>query len=142
VLKNGLVLSLGGLTTTVYWASVNGGEARESADGGGLVPRWKHLLLLGGVLSADQERSQLPRVTRTSLEQAFCRAVNLSVESNARHGNSSVLSREFRANPWRLELEADVLSLVLSHAVQCLSRRAKEAIHYDVSSSPQSLIPF
>ncbi|KAG0137152.1 hypothetical protein HOY82DRAFT_667162 [Tuber indicum] len=78
------------------------------------VPRWKHLLLLGGVLSADQERSQLPRVTRTSLEQAFCRAVNLSVESNARH-----------------ELEADVLSLVLSHAIQCLSRRAKEAIHYD-----------
>jgi len=99
VLKNGLMLSLGGLTTTVYRASVNNGEARGSANGGGLVPRWKHLLLLGGVLSADQERSQLPRVTRTSLEQAFCRAVNLSVESNARHGNGSVLSRVFRANP-------------------------------------------
>ncbi|CAZ85376.1 unnamed protein product [Tuber melanosporum] len=69
------------------------------------VPRWKHLLLLGGVLSADQERSQLPRVTRTSLEQAFCRAVNLSVESNARH-----------------ELEADVLSLQkrLSTTMQAL----------------------
>jgi len=36
----------------------------------------------------------------------------------------------------RLELEADVLSLVLSHAIQCLSRRAKEAIHYDVSPPP------
>ena len=56
------------------------------ADSPDAVPRWKHLLLLGGVLSADQQRSQLPRVTRTSLEQAFCRAVNLSVDSNARQG--------------------------------------------------------
>lgn len=66
------------------------------------VPRWKHLLLLGGVLSAirdgkDGQSPQkgggvaggiggggnaylVPRVTRKSLEDAFCRAVNLSVQ--------------------------------------------------------------
>ncbi|KAL7271475.1 hypothetical protein RUND412_005759 [Rhizina undulata] len=77
------------------------------------VPRWKHLLLLGGVLSADQERAHLPRVTRTSLEDAFCKAVNLSLETNEKH-----------------DLEADVLSLILSHSIQCLSERAKQLINY------------
>ena len=48
-----------------------------------VVPRWKHLLLLGAVLSADQERRRLPRLTRTSLEEAFCRAVNMSLEEGA-----------------------------------------------------------
>lgn len=38
------------------------------------------MLLLGAVLSADQERRGLPRLTRGSLEEAFCRAVNLSLE--------------------------------------------------------------
>ena len=46
------------------------------------VPRWKHLLLLGAVLSADQERAHLPRITRKSVEAAFCRAVNLSLVDN------------------------------------------------------------
>lgn len=65
------------------------------------VPRWKHLLLLGGVLSAirdgkgDSEAAKaggggnaylIPRVTRKSLEDAFCRAVNLSLESGRSKG--------------------------------------------------------
>ncbi|KAH8153063.1 uncharacterized protein LAJ45_02650 [Morchella importuna] len=46
--------------------------------------------------------------------EAFCRAVNLSVETNETN-----------------ELEADTLSLILSHAMQSLSRKAKEVINYD-----------
>lgn len=68
------------------------------------VPRWRHLLLLGGVLSAIRDGKDgqgksgtggvaggvggggnaylIPRVTRKSLEDAFCRAVNLSVEAS------------------------------------------------------------
>lgn len=58
------------------------------------VPRWKHLLLLGAVLSADQERAHLPRITRKSVEEAFCRAVNLSLVDN----NEKVFNGEFPRN--------------------------------------------
>ncbi|KAI5779714.1 hypothetical protein EDC01DRAFT_669525 [Geopyxis carbonaria] len=85
------------------------------------VPRWKHLLLLGAVLSADQERSHLPRITRGSLEDAFCRAVNMSLSRNVNRDDG---------------LEADVLSLVLSHAMESLSRRAKAQLNYN------ALLPF
>ncbi|KAA8908351.1 hypothetical protein FN846DRAFT_945599 [Sphaerosporella brunnea] len=81
------------------------------------VPRWKHLLLLGAVLSADQERSHLPRLTRKSVEEAYVRAVNLSLVQASGDGYE--------------DLEADVLSLVLSHAIGCLSRKAKAQINYD-----------
>ncbi|KAF8455413.1 hypothetical protein BGX38DRAFT_1168767 [Terfezia claveryi] len=97
------------------------------------VPRWKHILLLGGVLSAIRDGRDgqggkgksgtggvaggvggggnaylIPRVTRRSLEDAFCRAVNL-----------------------RKDLESDVLSLILSHSINHLSPRAKMLIDYD-----------
>ncbi|TGZ83164.1 hypothetical protein EX30DRAFT_329197 [Ascodesmis nigricans] len=86
------------------------------------VPRWKHLLLLGAILSADHERSHLPRATRNSLEDAFCRAVNLSLSANISHRDDG--------------LEADVLSMVLSHAISSLSRRAKAQLNY------HDLLPF
>ncbi|KAI5780168.1 hypothetical protein DFH27DRAFT_643218 [Peziza echinospora] len=88
------------------------------------VPRWKHLLLLGGVLSAIREGKGeeggggysylIPRVTKRSLEDAFCRAVNLSLVNNRSK-----------------DLESDVLSLILSHSIQGLSQRAKQLIDYD-----------
>lgn len=75
------------------------------------VPRWKHLLLLGGVLSAIKDGKDgqgksgtggvaggvggggnaylIPRVTRKSLEDAFCRAVNLSVEGGGMGGKGN-----------------------------------------------------
>lgn len=78
--------------------------------------------MLGGILSADHERSHLPRQTRASLEDAFIRAVNLSLTAN--------LDRKLEG------LEADVLSLVLSHSITALSGRAKAQLNY------HELLPF
>jgi hypothetical protein len=55
------------------------------------VPRWKHLLLLGAVLSADQERKHLPRLTRKSVEEAYVRAVNLSLVQGSGDGFEGLL---------------------------------------------------
>jgi len=113
------------------------------------VPRWKHILLLGGVLSAIRDGRDgqggrgksgtggvaggvggggnaylIPRVTRTSLEDAFCRAVNLSVESG------SAAAAPVTGKPAK-DLESDVLSLILSHSINHLSPRAKLLIDYD-----------
>jgi hypothetical protein len=70
------------------------------------VPRWKHLLLLGAVLSADQEKSQLPRITRKSVEEAFCRAVNLSLAVSHDNGFDGIppppsIAAEALANGYR-----------------------------------------
>ncbi|RPB18486.1 hypothetical protein L211DRAFT_854086 [Terfezia boudieri ATCC MYA-4762] len=116
------------------------------------VPRWKHILLLGGVLSAIRDGRDgqggkgksgtggvaggvggggnaylIPRVTRRSLEDAFCRAVNLSVESGS---TAATAPGGGNSKPGK-DLESDVLSLILSHSINHLSPRAKMLIDYD-----------
>ncbi|KAF8245069.1 hypothetical protein K440DRAFT_663059 [Wilcoxina mikolae CBS 423.85] len=81
------------------------------------VPRWKHLLLLGAVLCANQDTSHLPLLTRKSVEAAFCRAANLSLLANTDN-----VSDDF---------EADVVNLVLAHTMQSLSHKTKSQINYD-----------
>ena len=117
------------------------------------VPRWKHILLLGGVLSAIRDGWDgqggkgksgaggvaggvggggnaylIPRVTRRSLEDAFCRAVNLSVESGS--AAATAPGGGISAKPGK-GLESDVLSLILSHSINHLSPRATTLIDYD-----------
>ncbi|KAF8535295.1 hypothetical protein BDD12DRAFT_856080 [Trichophaea hybrida] len=81
------------------------------------VPRWKHLLLLGAVLCANQDTSHLSLLTRKSVEAAFCRAANLSLLAN-----SDNVSDDF---------ESDVVNVVLAHTMQNLSHKAKSQINYD-----------
>jgi hypothetical protein len=74
-------------------------------------------LVLGGILTAFRQKGFLPRNTRKSLEDAFCKAANLSL---------------LNENP--TELEGDVVSLALAQAMPAISNRAKRQILHDVSA--------
>ncbi|RPA87815.1 hypothetical protein BJ508DRAFT_372057, partial [Ascobolus immersus RN42] len=88
--------------------------ANNNGHGGITVPRWKHILVLGGILTAYRQKGFLPRNTRRSLEDAFVKAANLSLgEENLG------------------ELEGDVVSLALAQALPAISNRAKKGILHD-----------
>ncbi|KAF8475974.1 hypothetical protein BDZ91DRAFT_648834 [Kalaharituber pfeilii] len=82
------------------------------------VPRWKHLLLLGGV-GGGGNSYLIPRVTRRSLEDAFCRAVNLSLEGGRSKG-------EFLGG---VEFPTDLMVMVM-HDGQALLPAVVRSIYY------------
>lgn len=97
------------------------GYPELSINGGGevlmeccLVPRWKHLLVVGGILTAFKQKGFLPRNTKRSLEDAFVKAANISLE-----------------NLKAQQLERDSVSMILSRVMLGLSGRAKSLLNHD-----------
>ncbi|KAI9853020.1 MAG: hypothetical protein M1838_002799 [Thelocarpon superellum] len=80
-------------------------------------PRWRHLLVLGGVLLGFDvpEGDALPHGLRRDLEAALVKAANLALE----------------VAPGRAGLEGHCVTFVLNHAFSLLSHRARSELAYD-----------
>ncbi|KAF4240191.1 hypothetical protein CNMCM6457_007967 [Aspergillus fumigatiaffinis] len=80
-------------------------------------PRWRHLLLLGGILIGfeGQNRQGLPWSIRTKLESALVTAAQLALEElDSRDG-----------------IDAQCITLVLNHTFELLSDHDRRKISYD-----------
>lgn len=109
-------------------AAVGGGLSREEwvtavvrgADE--RSPRWKHLIVLGGLLSGfeAQGRGGLSASLKSTLESALVKATNLAL-GEARNGD---------------ELAGHCIVMVLSHTFDVVSESQKLGVDYDVCTHP------
>ncbi|KAL1643949.1 hypothetical protein SLS58_004624 [Diplodia intermedia] len=104
-------MPVGGGMSTEDWATavVRGADDRS--------PRWKHLLVLGGLLlgSGAEEDCRLPSGVEAKLQGALVQATNLAL-LHVRDGD---------------ELGAHCIALVLNHTFPVLSETEKAQVDYD-----------
>lgn len=81
-------------------------------------PRWRHLLLLGGVLLGfeGQNRQGLPSHIRTKLESGLVKATNLALNELATGD----------------DMDAYVITMVLNHTFELLSDFERSQLDYDL----------